>query len=559
MDEKELKTYVQENYPRENESCEWKGFTNLKGKVTGDKGDDIASYISAIANVNGGHLVVGVEDKTLNIIGIRKFAGYTKENICERLIGFCAHLNSEDFRVEEIVTDDTKKTIWIFHIPKHRPRLPVHAHGHPFQRIGDSLVRMLPERLSAIVEESIEYFDWSAQAIEGAAISDLDEEALKVARDKFKERNVSKPWHDDIDGWNWETFLDKAQLTAGGVPTRATLLLLGKPTSVHLLSPHPAQITWNLADEEAYEHFGPPFLLTTTHLLRRIRNHPQKLFPKNQLLAVEIQKYDSRVILEALHNCLAHQDYERQSRIIVTEKLDRLIFENAGSFFEGNAEEYFKGAHRPNRYRNLFLANAMVQINMIDTMGYGLRTMMRLQRSRYLPLPDYSKSTERSVTLEVLGRPIDENYSQLLFQRQDLDVDHVILLDRIQKRLPITDKAAKLLRQEGLIEGRKPHYHVSAQIASATNAEVAYTRTRGVEKQQLKQMVLSHLNKFKNVVRPDLDGLLLPMLSGDLTHEQKQNKITNLLSEMKRKDQSIQSVGRGPGAYWSLSAENAKA
>lgn len=73
-----------------------------------------------------------------------------------------------------------------------------------------------------------------------------------------------------------------------------------------------AQITWKLVGEEqAYEHFSPPFLLTTTHVLQRIHNIPQKLFPQSQLLATEVSKYDTRVILEALHNCIAHQDYQR--------------------------------------------------------------------------------------------------------------------------------------------------------------------------------------------------------------------------------------------------------
>jgi len=49
--------------------------------------------------------------------------------------------------------------------------------------------------------------------------------------------------------------------------TRAALLLLGKAESTGLLSPHPAQLTWKLeGPEHAYEHFGPPFLLSTTRV-----------------------------------------------------------------------------------------------------------------------------------------------------------------------------------------------------------------------------------------------------------------------------------------------------
>ncbi len=146
-------------------------------------------------------------------------------------------------------------------------------------------------------------------------------------------------------------------------------------------------------------------MLTTTGVLNRIRNITYKLFPSNQLLPTEIDKYDARSILEALHNCIAHQDYERQERIAVIEMADRLIFESAGAFFEGAAEEYYKGTLTPKRYRNHWLAQAMVETGMIDTLGYGIHKMTSSQRNRYLPLPDYTQSTTRNVVLHVPGSP----------------------------------------------------------------------------------------------------------------------------------------------------------
>ncbi len=343
------------------------------------------------------------------------------------------------------------------------------------------------------------------------------------------------------------------KLTAHGKLTRAALLLLGKPEAVHFLSPNPAQITWRLdAEEKAFEHFGPPFILTTTEVLRRVRNLPQKLFPQNQLLAVEIQKYDTRTILEGLHNCIAHQDYEKSERVLVTEKPDRLIFENAGAFVEGCPEDYLTGKRTPKRYRNPWLAQAMAQIGMIDTMGYGIHTMTISQRERYLPLPGYRGSTPNGTHLEVLGRPIDLNYSQLLIERHDLDLDTVILLDRVQKGLPIADNAAARLRREGLIEGRKPNLHVSARIAAATETEAAYSLNKGMDKPQLKQIILAHLTRFETATRPNLDDLIVPLLPSGLSSEQKVSRVKNLLHEMHTKDETIVSEGKGPGALWRL-------
>jgi ATP-dependent DNA helicase RecG len=557
MNEKELKAYVQANYPKENEACEWKAFTNLKGKVTGARADDIASYVSAIANVNGGHLVIGVQDKTLHIVGIQQFFNYTKENVCQRLVGFCAHLDSEKFKVEEFLTADTRKTIWVLHIPKHQPRLPVYAHGHPWQRLGDSLVPMRQERLDAILAESFAGNDWSAVIVEKATIEHLDKEAIRLAREKFTEKHSNAPWKAEISDWNAATFLDKAGLTAQGQTTQAALLLIGRGDAAHFLSPHPAQITWKLEGEEVYEHFGPPFILTTTSLLKRIRNVTYKLFPSNQLLGVEIPTYDTRTILEGLHNCIAHQDYEKCERVLVTETPDRLIFENIGCFFDGIPDDYFAGKKTPKRYRNPWLVSAMAKVGMIDTMGYGIHNMTKSQRKRYLPLPGYRGLTTRDTKLEVLGRPIDQNYTQLLLKREDLDLDTVILLDRVQKKLPITDTAAARLRKERLIEGRKPNFHVSAAIAAATDTEADYKRAKGISKVQMKQFLLAQFKELGGIKRDTFEDLIVPLLPVALTEKQKSDRVKNLLSEMKR-DNLISPDRPGRGAIWNLAMQTSK-
>lgn len=393
MTEKELREYLRRQYPVENETCEWKEFKNLTHAVSGDKGNDIISYISALANMDGGELIIGVMDKTLNIVGIENFHTYSPENIRLRILTKCPNLNSEGFTVEPFITSDTAKSAWVLHVPRHKVRLPVYAHDKAWQRIDDSLVELRPERLTNILAEPIEIVDWSAQIVPEASLDDLDPMALALARDKFKEKNQNSSFAAEITSWDTRTFLDKAKITAQGNITRSALILLGKPESVHFLSPAMTQITWKLEGEErAYEHFDPPFFLTTTVLLHLIRNIRYKIFPDNQLLATEVNKYDTRVILEALHNCIAHQDYDLCSRIVVTEKVDRLIFENMGSFFDGKPEDYFVGERTPQRYRNHWLAQGMVNLNMIDIVGHGIHAMIIAQRQRYFPLPDYSKS-----------------------------------------------------------------------------------------------------------------------------------------------------------------------
>ncbi len=189
--------------------------------------------------------------------------------------------------------------------------------------------------------------DWSAQVVPAATLSHLDEGALKKAKEAFARKYANRFAADEIFDWPLESFLDRSKLTQEGKLTRTALLLLGKAESAYLLSPHPVQMTWKLEGaERAYEHFGPPFFLTTSESTGKFATFSFVSFLRCAFAGRSFQ-IRSEIILEALHNCIAHQDYTRNGRIVVTEQPDKLIFENEGSFFEGKPEDYVTGNKTP--------------------------------------------------------------------------------------------------------------------------------------------------------------------------------------------------------------------
>lgn len=142
-----------------------------------------------------------------------------------------------------------------------------------------------------------------------------------------------------------------------------------------------------------------------------IRNYRFKIYPHNSLIPAEILKYDPRSVLEGMHNCILHQDYVRNERILVIEDNEKLTFENAGGFFEGDYEEYIMGQKTPKRYRNPFLAKAMDNVKMVDSKGYGIHNLFVRQKERYLPMPDYEGTDDSHVVMHLPGRILDEKYS----------------------------------------------------------------------------------------------------------------------------------------------------
>ncbi|MDE5758682.1 MAG: hypothetical protein K2H85_08735 [Allobaculum sp.] len=312
------------------------------------------------------------------------------------------------------------------------------------------------------------------------------------------------------------------------------MLLLGKSESSYKLD-HNAQIVWKLhtSTESAGEIFTIPFIIATTALRSRIRNYQFKIYPDNVLIPAEVWKYDNRNILEGLHNSVAHQDYLRNERIIVTERENDLTFENVGSFFEGSFEDYIEGEITPKKYRNPFLANAMVNIKMIDTRGLGIHWMFKRQRKSYLPMPEYDKTLTDRVKLTIQGYVIDMDYSLMLMNATTLNLTTVYLLDKVQKNQPISDKAALFLKKMKLIEGRKPNYQISRQMAKITHSEVQYTKMKGLDDDYYKSLIISALKQHGPQKISFFRELLFDKLPELLSSDQKANKVKNLLTSLR--------------------------
>ncbi len=71
------------------------------------------------------------------------------------------------------------------------------------------------------------------------------------------------------------------------------------------------------------------------------------------------------------------------------------------------------------------------------------------------------------VKMTVYGHVVDPAFSRMLIQKTDLPLTDILCLDRIQKKLPVPVATIRLLRRCGLIEGRQPNIHVSADLADA--------------------------------------------------------------------------------------------
>lgn len=550
MTEKELHLYLSLHFPNESEKCEWKEFKSLKSSVAGRAGDDVISYISAIANMQGGHLLIGVKDKTLDIVGIQDFSDYSISNIKYRVCGNLLNLNTNNFRIEEIVTTDTRKTVWIFHIPRHQYRLPVYAHKKAWQRIDDNMVEMSKPRLDAILTEVKTHEDWTSVVLPEASLEDLDSNAITKARYEFAKRNPK--YINEISGWNDEKFLNKAKLTIKSGITRAALILLGKEESEHLLGSF-VKIRWNLKtlsnEDKDFEIFSIPFIRTVDEVYSRIRNLKYRYLKEGSLFPEEVLRYDPFSIREPLNNAIAHQDYTEGARINVVEfEDDQLVFSNYGSFLPKSVEDVVLSDTPEEVYRNPFLVEAMKNLDMIETQGGGIRKIFNFQKQRLFPLPDYDL-TDGKVKVTITGRVLNEDFAKILIGNPSLTLGDIILLDKIQKKKQITDVDVRYLKKLNLIEGRKPNFFLSFSVIKPLNntqLKAEYLANRSFDDAHFKEMILEYIKKFGKVSRKEIDSLIITKLSAALNDSQKKNKVRNFLSAL-RIEGRIRSIGKhGP-------------
>lgn len=552
MTSKELQQYLLREFPQENARCEWKEMKNLKNSFAGDEKNDVISYVSAIANMEGGHLVIGVRDKSLEIIGtdLNKF-NLDAQTAVLKLLEHCTNLSSEGLDIEEYVTEDEHKVVWIIHIPKHLPRRPVFAHRKAWQRVEDSLIEMTQERLAVILDEPVyEANDWSAEIVPNATIDDLDELAVAKARIMFKKVHASNIPAAEVDAWSTEDLLSNSGIMSEGKLTRAAIILLGKPVSVFKLRPAVVEVTWTLRDEGQdvvdYEHFTVPFILTVDKILSKIHNLTMRELPGGTLFPETMKQYDDYTIREALHNAIAHQDYTLQQRINFVENPGYLYYANGGSFIPGSLQKALETKGPQRHFRNECLCRAMVNFNMIDTVSRGIKKMFNEQRLRHFPMPDYDIDLlNKEVGVTIYGNTINEKYTQLLKHNETLSLEDCILLDAVQKGHRIPEEHAVDLLNRGLLEGDTSEYGISLDIAKKTKQLPDYTRNRGLAKEKMMQMILQYLQNAGTIgaKRDSIYEYIKDVMPQMKTHEQKLRMLGDMLNALSA-DRRIYAKGR---------------
>lgn len=506
--------------------------------------DKIGKYFSALSNeanlkaMQHGWLVFGVKNKTREIVGTdyRNTEGLKtlKNEISQDTSGAMSFIDI--YEVYPKVDGEVRRVV-MFQIPAAISAVPTAWKGHEYARDGESLKPLSQEKRERIRRQT--FLDWSKQFVKGAGIEHLNKEAIRIAREKYKEKMADEHISAEVDSVSDEEFLEARKLVVNGKITNAAMLLLGDERYDYLMESMP-EASWRVYDSKDmvkdYKIFKIPFITLSDRITANIRNLTYRYMPdQTTLFTQEIMQFDPWVLRELLNNCIAHSDYSIGGRIYVNEFEDKLILTNPGSFIPENIEVILRPSYTSPFYRNQLLADAMVKFKMIDTETTGIRKVFNIQRERFFPLPDYDLSQKNKVEVALYGREIDEKFTYLLHNNTGLDLVTVYLLDQVQKGKKLQKDAVQHLRKYNLVEGRADNLYLAAPLAKSDDDKAQYIKNKGFDNKYYQDLILDYIQKFGKASKQQIRVLLADKLPDTMTDEQKERKILYLLTQLKNK------------------------
>lgn len=510
---------------------------------------DLVAAVVAMANTEGGLILLGVEDDG-NVTGVH----HNHQDIAG-LKALIANRTSPSIAVSiEMIERDGKKILSIA-VPK----------SHSIVSTTDGLVlrrRLMassrPEAVPFYPHEFIQrqaalgLVDPSAMPLLSLSVEDLnplERQRIREAIRRYGGDMTLLPLADEeLDG------ALGLVTTVEGVrrPTVSGLLLMGREEVIrrHLPAHEVAFQVLEGTDVRVNEFFRKPLLQTFEEIELLFKAHVVEQEIQVGLFRVPIPNFDRRAFREGFINAMVHRDYARLGAVHVRLDDDGLTISSPGGFIEGVTLHNLLVALP--RSRNPLLADIVKRIGLAERTGRGIDRIFEGMLRYGRPAPDYSMSDFYSVVLLMSRADADTSFLEMILAHEartgaPMPIDSLIILSRLrqERRLTTTDLAASTQKPEtatratieklveaGMIEaqgaGRGRSYMLSAKVYKKTGQKTAYVRQAGFDPIQQEQMVLTYIDKHESIRRAEV--MELCRLSGPqayhlLNHLKKQGKI----------------------------------
>ena len=295
----------------EDSSIEFKAVTFSGNKPKEPNKDKMAHEIAAFANGQGGRMIIGVEDKTRDVVGIDDaLVSITEEwlvNISQQNINPPVRI---DTRLLQLPNQQGElKTVVYLEIPR---SISVHqSAGRYYQRVGSTKQEMKPEVLARLFQQRSQsrLIRFDEIPVPGTSLADID----VTLKQRFLKPNI--PEREQFKKLHLSAQDDYTQ----GLSVCGVLLLTPDPTqwlnNAYIQCVHYSGQARDAQDQlDAQDQTGPIDQQINAALDFVKRN--MRIGATKAVGRVDVPQYDLGVIFEAVVNAVAHRDYSMTGRKI---------------------------------------------------------------------------------------------------------------------------------------------------------------------------------------------------------------------------------------------------
>lgn len=477
-----------------------------------DRRKCILGYVVALANANGGYLVLGMEDAFPH-----KVVGTSQ---CENALG---KLENEIYKALQIpvdayeLFDEQNNRVVVVEIPRHPVGKALRFEDVPLWRSGEELIPMPDKVLFSILQETDP--DYSQAICEGVTIDDLDKEAIDILKEKYA-RKQNNPTFTSLSD---RQALSDLKLIEGNKVTNAAVLLVGKAEIIQQNFPQ-AKVQHEFRTTEGQERFDKrlsfvaPFYILIDQLWKAVNDRNGSVPVQEGAYMFDIPLFNEEVIREVINNAFAHRDYRLASEIVIKQYPTKLSVISPGGFPIGvTLENILTVSSTP---RNRLLADVLAATGIVERSGQGMDVIFRLTLSEGKQTPDYSKTNDYQVTAILSATVKDPGFAlfiksiqQELPENQKLSVFDVLTFCAIREgKQPKDKEIAKRLYSMGYLEKRGKtsaiRYILPRRYYELTGNQSEYSELTDWDDEQIWSVLFRYLKKYGTAKKTDIAKLI---------------------------------------------------
>lgn len=477
-----------------------------------DRRKCILGYVVALANANGGYLVLGMEDAFPH-----KVVGTSQ---CENALG---KLENEIYKALQIpvdayeLFDEQNNRVVVVEIPRHPVGKALRFEDVPLWRSGEELIPMPDKVLFSILQETDP--DYSQAICEGVTIDDLDKEAIDILKEKYA-RKQNNPTFTSLSD---RQALSDLKLIEGNKVTNAAVLLVGKAEIIQQNFPQ-AKVQHEFRTTEGQERFDKrlsfvaPFYILIDQLWKAVNDRNGSVPVQEGAYMFDIPFFNEEVIREVINNAFAHRDYRLASEIVIKQYPTKLSVISPGGFPIGvTLENILTVSSTP---RNRLLADVLAATGIVERSGQGMDVIFRLTLSEGKQTPDYSKTNDYQVTAILSATVKDPGFAlfiksiqQELPENQKLSVFDVLTFCAIREgKQPKDKEIAKRLYSMGYLEKRGKtsaiRYILPRRYYELTGNQSEYSELTDWDDEQIWSVLFRYLKKYGTAKKTNIAKLI---------------------------------------------------